>query len=411
MSRFIISSIGKRHMALLAGGSALLAALGCTVTDGPIEDDGGGLSGGSTAVGPVEIYDLGSESVNSNGDTEVTVEVPAGAESFALVVEGAGSELVVASKVQTPSGEVVFDFNADISINRTDPTDGLYTLLVPTNPTVAVEEGDWLINLMSGGNTFDAQLTSIIKTKPAVDKMLDLNFYFVGLDGLDAATAETDAGFQAILSNVSGVYQGAGLSVRAITYTDVEAGAAGTYGVIDSDAELAEMFALSPSDPNVSLNLFLVNDIAIGGSGFSILGLAGGVPGPPVLQGTSRSGVAVNMGSYLAAVTSGDQMMIDSATAELEIIMAHESGHFLGLYHTVERNGVAIMGGQIQGEDPLADTNTCPDSADADMDGVLSPTECAGQGADNLMFWSPANDARTLTANQGAIMLANPLIH
>ena len=37
----------------------------------------------------------------------------------------------------------------------------------------------------------------------------------------------------------------------------------------------------------------MVSDIATGGGGFSILGLAGGVPGPPVLQGTSRSGVAL----------------------------------------------------------------------------------------------------------------------
>ena len=69
------------------------------------------------------------------------------------------------------------------------------------------------------------------------------------------------------------------------------------------------------------------------------------------------------------------------------------------------------LSGEINGEDPLSDTTTCPDSADADADGILSPTECAGQGADNLMFWSPLNDSRTLTGQQGQVIVANPLIH
>ncbi len=391
----------------LGAAALLILSQACTVTEGPIEDDGGGAS---TSVGNVSIEDLGSEEVDSSGELEVTLEVPSGAQSVALVVDGAGSELVIASKITSPSGTVYFDFNADISINRTDATDGLYTLLIPTNPDVVMEEGDWLINLMSGGGVFDASLTQVTKTAPATDKLLDLNIYLVGTEGIDAATAETDPGIQTILTNVGSIYGSIGVGVRAITYQDITGADADTYSVIDSDAELASLFQLSPSESNISLNIFLVSDIATGGGGFSILGLAGGVPGPPVLQGTSRSGVAVNMGSYLAAVASGDQEMIDTAAAELEIIIAHESGHFLGLYHTVERNGLALDG-EIHGEDPLSGTTTCPDSADADADGVLSPTECAGQGADNLMFWSPANDARTLTSQQGAIMLANPLVH
>jgi hypothetical protein len=394
----------------MALAAALLGA-GCEIKEGEINDDGGiGGFGGSTPVGAVSVEDCGSFEVDSSGEAEVSVEVPAGAPSFAVVIDGAGGELVIANLVTSPGGAVVFDFENDVLTNRTDATDGLYTLLVPTNPAVAVEEGEWTINLRSGTNPFEAQCTAVIKNEPAVDNLIDLNFYFVGVDGLDSTTAESDAAFQAILAAVSDIYGGIGLGVRAITYNDVTGADADTYGVIDSDAELAAMYQLSPSDPNVSINLFLVNDIATGGSGFSVLGLAGGVPGPPVLQGTSRSGVAINMGNYLAAVAGGDTMMIEEASQELEIIIAHETGHFLGLYHTVERNG-AMLDGDIHGEDPLADTPVCADSADTDMDGVLDPTECAGQGAENLMFWSPANDARTLTSNQGAVMLANPLAH
>jgi hypothetical protein len=395
-----------RRLGLFAATGLLLAGtVACSVTEG---DPGGiGGSGGIGSDGPVSVSDLGSETISPDG-VDIEVTVPDGAVSFALVVDGAGSELVLAETVTSPSDTVWWDFENDININRTDATDGLYTLLVPTSPDVLMEGGDWIVRLRSGSGTFDGSVTAVIQNEANTDNMLDLNLYFVGLDGLDAATAESDTGFQGILSNVVSIYSGAGAGVRAISYNDVSDAA---LSVIDSDAELATLFQQSPNESNRSVNLFFVSDITTGGGGFSTLGLAGGVPGPPVLQGTSRSGVAINMGNYMAAVAAADQMMIDEATAQLEIIAAHETGHFLGLYHTTEKNGLALTpmsGSPIQGEDPLSDTPLCADTSDSDMDGTLSPTEC---GASNLMFWSPPNDARTLTSQQGTIMLANPVVY
>ncbi len=396
----------QRSTVFWSAASALLA-LACTKGDGIIDDDGTTLPDG-----PISVDSLGSETLSSDG-VEVTLDIRAGAASFALVAQSTGStsELILAETVTTPSGEIVFDFENDISINRTDATNGLYTMLVPTNPAVTPEEGEWVVKLRSGSAEVDVDLSLVMKTEPATDRLLDLNLYFVGLDGMDAASAETDEGFQAILGSISSIFNGANVSIRAISYNDITGGDADTYGVIDSDEEIAGMYQLAGESSEQALNVYFVNDIALGAGGLSVLGLAGGVPGPPVLQGTRRSGVTVNMGSYLAVLPDGDQMMIDEATAELEIIMAHESGHFLGLYHTVERNGLALPDGEITGEDPLSDTTTCPDTADADMDGLLSPAECAADGADNLMFWSPANDSRALTAQQGQIVFANPLIH
>jgi len=80
------------HRNLLTCGLLALVTGACTVTEGEIDDE-------PTSVGNVNIESLGSEDVDSTGETEVTVEVPAGAQSFALVVDGAGSELVIADKV------------------------------------------------------------------------------------------------------------------------------------------------------------------------------------------------------------------------------------------------------------------------------------------------------------------------
>lgn len=406
------------RMVVMAGGVALALSpglLGCTVGEGTSGGFGGGFgSGGSSSTGDpaIEVVDLGSEDIDSSGETEVTVEVPAGAQSFALVVEGAGSELVVADKITSPSETVVFDFDADITTNRTDATDGLYTILVPTNPDVVMEEGDWTINLRTGGGSFESTLTGVIKTQPPTENTLDLKLYFVGVDGLDAATAESDTAFQEIMTNVGAIYADANLSIRSIAYQDITGGDADTYGVIDSidgpSSELAGLFSLSPSESNRSVNLFFVEDIG-GGGGFSILGLSGGVPGPPVLQGTTRSGVAISMANYVAANEAGDEAMLAEASAELEIIIGHETGHFLGLFHTTEKNGLGLDG-SILGQDPLSDTPLCPDGNDGDGNNVLSPAECAGEDAGNLMFWSPANTSRALSSKQGSVMRTNPLV-
>jgi hypothetical protein len=404
MFRFMMKS------ALVLTAAAGLLSQGCTITECEEGDDCGlgGSGAGTTQDGPVAVNDLGSETINPDGDTEITISVPSGASSFALVGEGLGGELAIASKVTSPSGVTVFDFNADISTNRTDAQDRLYTLLVPTNPDVAVEEGDWIINMMSGGSEIDVNFTSVIKQQPNADFIVDLNLYFVGLDGLDAATAEADPGFQAIMSQVDGIYQSTGITVRSLTYNDITGADADTYGVLDSEDELAWMLGSVERKNEIAMNVFFVGDISYSAG---LLGISLGAPGPPTLQGTEKSGVAANMASYLAATAMQDQELIDAASEELVRIIAHESGHFLGLFHTVEKNGLALGGDQLYGEDPISDTPLCADGADADMDMILDPSECAGSGSENLMFWSPPAGSYGLTSGQGTIMLANPTVH
>jgi hypothetical protein len=110
-------------------------------------------------------------------------------------------------------------------------------------------------------------------------------------------------------------------------------------------------------------------------------------------------------------------------------IVAHEAGHFLGLYHTTEGIGTIV--------DPIGDTATClcplckPAGAPEQCQGlgqndpqVASPypmmvTDClapAGSvpecgGGDNLMFWLLDQDSKgLLTAGQAAVMRASPLV-
>jgi hypothetical protein len=82
--------------------------------------------------------------------------------------------------------------------------------------------------------------------------------------------------------------------------------------------------------------------------------------------------------------------------------MAHEGGHWLGLWHTSEQNGKLF--------DPLADTPECPTAQDVNMDKIVRSSECASSGADNLMFWEAGPTASRFSGNQGFVLVRNPVV-
>ncbi len=102
------------------------------------------------------------------------------------------------------------------------------------------------------------------------------------------------------------------------------------------------------------------------------------------MQGTAGSGIAI-----------ATDMMADDATM-LGRTLAHEIGHYLGLFHTSEADGSVL--------EALQDTPECRIERDTDHNG-LSVQDCAGFGADNLMFWAKTTGT-TLTPDQQAILRA-----
>src|SRR5690606_22445195 len=137
------------------------------------------------------------------------------------------------------------------------------------------------------------------------------------------------------------------------------------------------------------LQFYFVDEILGGEEGYVILGIAGGIPGPPGIAGGPHSGVAVTISGVLDRPTLLGQ------------VMAHEGGHYLGLFHTSEATGTT--------HDPLPDTVQCSSSRDSNWDGYVSPEECAGSGADNFMFWAASGTARGTSAEQGRVVRRNPL--
>ena len=186
----------------------------------------------------------------------------------------------------------------------------------------------------------------------------------------------------------------AGITIGEVQYFDVPASQAASFAVIDTiegkDSELRRLFEVSSGAPNNAMNFFLVREIKGGGSGFTILGIAGGIPGIPFEQGTNASGVAV---------TTLDLAQDPKSVART---MAHEGGHWLGLWHTTEQNG--------EMHDPLSDTPECPPSRDTNADKILTSKECQGAGAEYLMFWEAGPTASTLSGNEGYVLQRNPVV-
>ncbi|MBT3219901.1 MAG: hypothetical protein HN348_12495, partial [Proteobacteria bacterium] len=131
------------------------------------------------------------------------------------------------------------------------------------------------------------------------------------------------------------------------------------------------------------LTIFLVEEISNSSQGGdTILGLSAGPPGAAAIHGTSKSGVVISAAD------------LKSAPTDVAKIMAHESAHFLGLFHTTEKGGTQF--------DPLDDTPVCP---------AGSTSLCASLGADNIMWWTLTDGVATFTSDQSWVARRNPVAY
>ena len=219
-----------------------------------------------------------------------------------------------------------------------------------------------------------------------MDLIVDLNFYFVGTPGLNSNTASDDADFQEMLSQFDDAYAQAGVQLGSIRYLDVLGDVADRYEIIHSQEEVFELVTLSRQpgpdrDDLLSANVFF--NRGFGGAMSGVLGVSAGIPGAPGIHGSPGTGLVFSAGPL---GNSRNNRMVGQT-------MAHELGHFVGLFHTTER-----MGG---GTDQLDDTPICEEISDAMAD-------CPDLS--NLMFPVAAWDGLAeISTGQASIIRANPL--
>jgi hypothetical protein len=241
------------------------------------------------------------------------------------------------------------------------------------------------VQLVPGGGTYRFQLQklfgsgSLMRVRAIVERRpaeiaslgtLDLNVWLADGIAPTAATAADDTRLKAVLARIDQILSQQGIRLGDIDYYDVTDSA---YDEVGTDSEFADLLRTTSAGTEVRLNLFFVQ-VAFGNG---VVGVAATVGGPK-RNGTPASGVMSIYDGY--------------STSTIGLIAAHEIGHFLGLYHTVEQDGT---------HDFMDDTAECPATGQDDV--------CPIVGGGYLMHWQ-AVGGTDITDGQGLVIRGHPLV-
>tara|TARA_R110002072_G_scaffold89232_4_gene199976 strand:+ start:108546 stop:110273 length:1728 start_codon:yes stop_codon:yes gene_type:complete len=319
-------------------------------------------------------------------------EIPPNTVSFLVALQGAdagtGSGQLFIAELISPSGTSLVPFQR--GVNFCDG--GMCTTLVPRNDNFTAEAGTWQMSVGSlDGNLANVDFANLtlnisMRVGPTPDLTLASPAQ-LNIKPFVSATTPTQANMQLILDQLIGFGAANGIIMNIAPFTVL---ADARFNMVPGnfqDPLTNELVAMG--DPT-QVNLFFVESFS-GAGGGSLLGLAGGIPGPQGLVSTAN-GVLVNATATFTAV---NLPFWARTTAEIAF---HEMGHYLGLYHTTEQT--------LNAFDVLTDTPECTDT-NANL--VAEVDECA-DGL-NPMFWN--NDfltpKETLTAQQRRVLYYAPI--
>ena len=349
---------------------------------------------------------------------DLKVVFPSGTVSMLAVVRGAHPAFLSLAKIVNPKGEPLAKGKcaAEVCVdcaNRVGPMPATGAALVPSSSGVVPYAGTWYVASCGfkwglQGGTFAPQpwdakaseTVAFVKTtldgKLPPQGTLGLRLWFTSAGGLNAANGMKSAAVIAMLAEANKLYGEVGIKLEVLDVRDTAFAQTiidlpedvTTTGASDLDILFAEAALAGGS---AVIDVFFVGQLVGGSEGKGVVGgIAGGIPGPAFYHGIPRAGVA------LALQSLGKDGVV------LGRVLAHELGHFLGLWHPIEFHGKTA--------DPIDDTPVCGPGFDKDGNGALDVKECQGQGADNVMFWFAGNKTAAFTAGQGAVMRGNPLV-
>ena len=262
------------------------------------------------------------------------------------------------------------------------------------NPTIVPPAPLYTSQFETGAHTYTVATTSdevcwyMLEESEAGDT-LDVNVYLVGVPGLTAATAATHVALQATLDDFDTIYQTAGYHLGKIRYFDASPAASQEFAIVRDEAALPSLLMETKRPGNtiddvLSVNIFFVCGMELGG----VIGISLGLPGPAGFHGTQGSGVIFTSEYMGGQTTDGSGSPVDGNLYTAQII-AHEVGHYLGLFHTSESTGRSF--------DVLDDTPRCQN---------IGPN-CPD--VNNLMFPFAGSANATITPDQAFVLGVNPL--
>lgn len=350
----------------------------------------------------VETLDLGAGKTGVFGvSDELSFTVPKGTVSFVVVVMGAPGFMYSLAKMVDPLGDELVVSSGDPTLctlckNRVAASEEVAAFLFPNTTTVNIVPGKYVYRVSSielrgqGGlpkaSDFTARVHFYQRQTYPTSGVINLNFHLTGADGITAATFADNEKVKRAIAEFKSVYAQAGITVGEIRVSDADA----DFQIVDSimglDNKLSKLYE-STSATTDGIDIFLVSKIEPGIDGQDggvILGIAGGIPGPPKEHGNGSSGVAV-------VVTKSH-----GYNGEFGAVMAHEVGHFLGLFHSSESPWTPDPATGKQIHDPISDT---PEN---DLTNLMF---FAGD-----LFVSDQYAGNKLSTGQSYVLLRNPML-
>lgn len=365
---------------------AVLAIVSCKGKDDD-DDDGSSACSQSLGVASSTISDTGSVA-------RMSFDVPIGTRSFLVSAQSRSGGYVYVTELSDPDGADPADVS-DWAYQRSFLSSGVLPLGDETAFNWPVRDVDG--ELQSGSWTVGLSVLSSSgypQEGVEVDVTVHLNRDSSTSSGClstrvimtpeVAADEDLKAAVEQAIVTWQDIYASMGIDIEPVLE------AADSLGDdLDHPSEgSSDYLALKESGDEEELIIVIGESIA--GAGNGILGEAGGIPGP--LAPATRGVVAV--GWLLHAGADGS---LDSTDIEgMGETMAHEMGHFIGLFHPVELDGYGNPSGY---GDALDDTPSCSSSSD-----------CLSQLGTNLMYpYRTCDDATCdrqddVSEQQGAVM-------
>ena len=372
--------------------------------------------------------------VTTAGDF-LTVNIPADAISMGIILRGSNTNFKMVDHgihLRVSGGNLVYTTNPAIttlafitgpdgspvplSFNQIDPCffvsnipcgteeslgDNLVNYHAPApffpndGNSATLAAGDYTFPIASfdtNGAALESDILSpfvLYKTSSPAGQTMRINLFVVSgvASGITtAAEAEADpeiVGAIAVLRNVYETRVGLNLDVTVDIVPDSR------FVTLDTQEEQDDLLRSFPIfSPSNAMSLFIVGELDYLPGG--VIGYSAGIPGPFNLDGTVVSGT---LAEYQG----------DGNGTILGFTLAHEFGHYVGLWHTSQTDGNQ---GSIIGHDPIADTPECTDSHLGEAGDI---DQCPDR--DNLMF--PVVDLEPdppISANQTTVILLNPAV-
>jgi hypothetical protein len=283
-----------------------------------------------------------------SGVARVKIPLTAADKAMLLTVTPPAGFRSYVTGLEDQDGNVLYEFVDDLQRSR-QPTGAAYAsdLTVLNWPIesdqafLAGEEVVALVAAVDGSDTLNANVTLDIEVLLKADTDWEAGELYVNLfyAGDVAQDDEMKAAVTEALEYTKEVYSDAGLQLSIETKVWSE----GTLPKPGTGSP-GEFEALSSESRLRTVNIVVVPSIY---GSEELLGSAGSIPGP--LSSTDRSAVLVS-----AVANAGPDLDYDEVEVRLlGETMAHEIGHYLGLFHPVENSWDRW--------DALSDTEDCDD--------------------------------------------------